>query len=383
MRKQRILVVDGSRVVRATLSKHLQANFTIVEEADGESAWQTLMLDPCIDAVICGLSLPKLDGRDLLIRLRASAKRNLRSIPLVLIVPDTFSPDDREAELRRGASGFITKSSEKPAILACLDALLTPSAATDAAGASADQTEFSSKILDDNRFRQRLTSITFDKAPPESVCVLVFAIDHRDRLIASFGVEIIEAIAARIAALLIGKVGPLDTVGRCRGERLAILSHGVDLKHGVRFGKQVCKGLAAGQLSIRGRKIRLTASVGVASSIDDQIQDGQDLLVLAENRLEQALVCGGNTVSTDYRPDCPLHCHGKSLARLLDALNNPACQEALRQNMGELGLKLLPILALMDKELSLELPLPHIAAQLELRRATQAPDADTDTQTLC
>ena len=42
---RRLLVLDNSRVVRATLSKHLKDDFEVIEEASGESAWQTLMLD--------------------------------------------------------------------------------------------------------------------------------------------------------------------------------------------------------------------------------------------------------------------------------------------------------------------------------------------------
>ena len=51
---RRILVIDDSRVVRATLNKHLKGSFELREEADGESAWQTLMLDASLCAVICG-----------------------------------------------------------------------------------------------------------------------------------------------------------------------------------------------------------------------------------------------------------------------------------------------------------------------------------------
>ena len=69
----RILVLDGSRVVRATLAKRLAGHFEIVEEGDGESAWQRLMLDGRIAAVISGISPPRLVARDLLARLRRSA----------------------------------------------------------------------------------------------------------------------------------------------------------------------------------------------------------------------------------------------------------------------------------------------------------------------
>ena len=57
---KRILVVDASRVVRAALAKHLHGEFEVIEEGDGESAWQTLMLDASIAAVISSPQTPRL-----------------------------------------------------------------------------------------------------------------------------------------------------------------------------------------------------------------------------------------------------------------------------------------------------------------------------------
>ena len=125
---RRILVVDGSRVVRATLAKHLQGDFEIVEEGDGESAWQVLMLDASIVAVISGLRTPKLEAHDLLARLRVSSMRRLRSIPFVLIVSDVENNAEREFDRTCGVAGFIAKSMKKSAIIDYLEALLSDKA---------------------------------------------------------------------------------------------------------------------------------------------------------------------------------------------------------------------------------------------------------------
>ena len=41
----RILIVDESRIVRATISKHVRDLYDYREESDGEAAWQVLVLD--------------------------------------------------------------------------------------------------------------------------------------------------------------------------------------------------------------------------------------------------------------------------------------------------------------------------------------------------
>ena len=80
---QRILVVDDSRLVRMALVRNLKGQFDVREEGDGESAWQQLILDHSIRAVISDLQMPKLDGFGLLQRVRASKQRRLQEMPFI------------------------------------------------------------------------------------------------------------------------------------------------------------------------------------------------------------------------------------------------------------------------------------------------------------
>jgi len=376
---RRILVVDGSRVVRATLAKHLKDDFEIIEEANGESAWQTLMLDATISAVISGIHPPKLEAHDLLARLRASSIRRLKEMPFTLIVSDVENLADRDFDRSRGVMGFITKSMKKPAIVGCLNALLEHG--VQVASAVAEKQEIPSpnvvplfapmpeveKLLDREAFWSILSGLSFVDGPPaDPVCALVFGIDDREGLTERFGGDVATMIAARFASLLLSKLTPLDSIGRCRGERLAIISRSVDLKQGVRFGKQVCKSLASGQITIRGQKVKLTASVGVASTSDDALTSGSELFFLADQRLDQALVCGGNTVSIEYKPKCPLHCREEDLFEMLDALMVRKGMN-LAGNIGTLGLKIMPLLQVINQELALGLPLAEIREKLQQR----------------
>lgn len=227
------------------------------------------------------------------------------------------------------------------------------------------------RLLESDKFKIVLTALSCADPKAEKVCALVFGIDNRDVLIDRFGEDIAGMIAERFASLLVAKVSPRDLIGRCRGERLAIISYGVDLKEGVRFGKRVCKSLASGQITIRGQKVNLTASVGVASTSDDEVKAGGDLFLLADQRLDQALVCGGNTVATEFKPDCPMHfCRDRSVFKLIDALNEGGEVDA-PAHIGTLGLKILPLIRVMNDELQLGLPLADIQQQLELRASIE------------
>lgn len=120
--KPRVLIADDSRIVRATLIKHIEGMFEFREAADGEQAWEALLIDPSIRVVITDLTMPRLDGYGLLQRIRSSKISRIREIPVVVI-----SGSDEKAELERvklaGANDLITKGIGTAQLLSRLDVL--------------------------------------------------------------------------------------------------------------------------------------------------------------------------------------------------------------------------------------------------------------------
>ena len=117
-----VLIVDDSRMVRASLSKHLQGHYEVQQAEDGEAGWQALLAEPRISVVISDLSMPKLDGYQLLERIRASDVPRVKVMPVMMI-----SGSEDEAERKRasdlGATDFITKGVGSAEVLARLDSL--------------------------------------------------------------------------------------------------------------------------------------------------------------------------------------------------------------------------------------------------------------------
>jgi diguanylate cyclase (GGDEF)-like protein len=386
---RRILVIDDSRVVRATLNKHLRGSFELREEADGESAWQTLMLDASLSAVVCGRNIPRLSAHDLLARLKASSMRRLREIPFTLITSDLDNKVERDFDRSLGVDGFISKSMSKTELLSYLDNLFDSAVFTDSiiqpeiptteeepppVEPSFEPIFKTPQLLDRQAFQNAVSALSLPDPKDGKVCALVLGIDKRDTLVASFGVEAADMVTTHIARMLVTKVGSSDVIGRYEGEKLGIISYGVDLEQGVRFAQRVCRSLASGQITIRGKKVKLTASVGIASN-GDTVSDGVALLALAEKRLGQALICGGNTVASECKTECPLRSVDLTASKLLDALNVQG-ETSLAANIGKLGLKLMPLLQVMDQELSLGLPLADIKQQLQERSRTESSTVD-------
>lgn len=120
--KPRVLIADDSRIVRATLIKHIEGMFEFREALDGEQAWEALLIDPNIRVVITDLTMPKLDGYGLLQRIRGSKISRIRNIPVV-VVSGSDEAEERDRAKAAGANDLITKGIGTAQLLSRLDIL--------------------------------------------------------------------------------------------------------------------------------------------------------------------------------------------------------------------------------------------------------------------
>ena len=337
----KLLVVDGSRVVRATLKKRLSAHFSIIEESDGESAWQTLMLDTSICAVISGAQPPRLEACDLLARMRTSSKRHLRALPVVLIVSDVEHHEHRERDEAAGITAFITKTMSASAMRETLDQVIAESTPQDS----------TPTVLGKEVFRRRL-----EKSPgTKESSLLVFSLDARAALQTRFGEPALTRIDSHLSTLIASRLSADDVLGQTGTDRLALFAPGVNASESARFARQICKSLAQGQITVRGETIGLTLSVGIAHSLTDQTNDPQTLLNLAATRADEASQQGGNTV-VEPAPD-----HAPPDWAVVSSW---LTSDIDRASLARLAPDIYPFLATIDRELNLGLPLAEIDRRL-------------------
>jgi diguanylate cyclase (GGDEF)-like protein len=144
--RPRVLVADDSRIVRASIVQHIRDRFDIREVMDGEAAWQAILLDSSIRVVITDLTMPKVDGFELLNRVRSSKVQRIRELPIVVISgEDEATERDRAAGM--GATDFIQKGVAAAELLARLEVLVRLSATREALAESQASLE-SSRTVD-------------------------------------------------------------------------------------------------------------------------------------------------------------------------------------------------------------------------------------------
>ncbi len=113
-----IALVDDDRNILTSLSMTLeQEGFTVRTYTDGESALQGLMAKPA-DLAVLDVKMPRMDGMELLQRLRA------RSAMPVIFLTSKDEEVDELMGLRLGADDYITKPFSQRLVLERIRALL-------------------------------------------------------------------------------------------------------------------------------------------------------------------------------------------------------------------------------------------------------------------
>jgi chemosensory pili system protein ChpA (sensor histidine kinase/response regulator) len=120
-----ILVVDDSvnvrRFMALTLSK---AGFRVEQAKDGQDALEKLQLDLPIQAIVCDIEMPRLDGFGFLAHLKADVLK--RHLPVVMLTSRSGDKHRRLA-LSLGASAYFSKPFQEQDLIATLKQLQSQS----------------------------------------------------------------------------------------------------------------------------------------------------------------------------------------------------------------------------------------------------------------
>ncbi len=354
LKSQKILVVDSSRVVRASLVRCVSKSHSVCEAHDGESAWQNVVLDTSIIAVISGLGVASEEGSDLIERIRTNRLARINGLPFYLLTSDNLSSNERERAKRLGVTAFIPKKA--PA--ATLAELFAPPDTVDkdtdtgTVGKETDVGRDSTVGLDDLRLRlDRLDSLgastpakaggtdrELGQRPSDgrlkrcleqhlkkeanghpTASALIFGIDGYASLCERFGQRIADKVVDKFSRLLRGKIGAQESLLPLADGRIGIAGN-IGREQCAVFARRVCKALSAATLSVGGKQIKATVSAGIAAMPQDGSGlSAEELFYLALSRLDAAMVAGGNRIVYAHDGGRNLR-QGEFIARLASLL---------------------------------------------------------------
>ncbi|HTN66707.1 MAG TPA: response regulator [Burkholderiaceae bacterium] len=289
--KPRILIADDSRIVRATLIKHIQGLFEFREALDGEQAWEALLIDPAIRVVVTDLTMPRLDGYGLLQRIRGSQISRIRDIP-VIVISGSDEQEERDRAKAAGATELITKGIATAQLLSRLDALsqLINDQAESGSGEGASLRHV--RPAPALRFAAAEAMLAHAVRDDKNFVLLTVCVEIRHAQGSSNAASQPEPMARAMHAvdqLLQRAVRQTDCVARTADGEFSLATTGIDANSARAFAQRICNAIRQAK-SLADEDLTLVASCGVACLAEDGgsgLQLG-DLHAIAQRRAKLA-----------------------------------------------------------------------------------------------
>jgi diguanylate cyclase (GGDEF)-like protein len=171
------------------------------------------------------------------------------------------------------------------------------------------------------------------------------------------GPDLAERVGARFAKMLAGKVRTEDSLGHFGPGQFAIVAPGTSPLVFTAFAERVREAVEVAHVPVQGRPVSLTVSIGVASVPVDQADTAPALLDLAGRRMREGMQAGGNRIVAG--DGVPAKLRQLKLQRALELIAAHR-SEVVSPHLGQLGVEILPLLHLMNRDLGLNLPLADI-----------------------
>ncbi len=143
------------------------------------------------------------------------------------------------------------------------------------------------------RFEQEFAYATRHMRP---LSVLVFDLDHFKVLNDTFGHAVGDLVLKGISGLVQQRIRLEDVLGRFGGEEFLLLMRETEARRGMMIAERIRVGIEEMVIYNESQPVRVTASMGVATSVEPGIEESMDLFILADRRLYRAKESGRNKV---------------------------------------------------------------------------------------
>lgn len=295
-----ILVIDDSEKHRAEIRAAVAdcgLFDRILEAADGIRGLKLLISEP-IDAVLCDLEMPGLDGEKLLRVKRESPGH--ANLPFLFLTASTDHAR-RARLLEDGACDAIQKPFHKADLVARLQLHMKVKRLQDElmvknATLAKLSTVDALTGLRTRRYVTELLSIEFLRARryKTPLSVLMADIDHFKRVNDAHGHPTGDAVLRGVSESLTRALRATDTGGRYGGEEILVVLPQNNLEGSMIFAER-WRSIVEESLftSPEGAKIQVTISIGVAQFLD-QYETADDLIAAADRALYVAKDGGRN-----------------------------------------------------------------------------------------
>ncbi len=287
----KVLVVDDSVAYRSYLVELLRRyQYQTLEAMDGERALRVLDEHPDIRLIITDFNMPKMDGRELIERIRRTKRREEIAI---IGLSDQTKRDTPAMLLKCGANDFLLKRFEVEEFY-CRVTQNTSMIGYVQQIREAATRDFLTRSYNRRHFFE-LAAPMYKKAKCGDIklAAAIIDADHFKKINDSFGHSAGDEALKTMANTLVGTVRSSDIVARYGGEEFVCLTIVRNQTEAEILYERVRANLASAELYEKGERIRITASIGVATDLCGSLPD---MLNRADQAVYKAKELGRNRV---------------------------------------------------------------------------------------
>lgn len=212
--RARILVVDDSKLMRKAALKMLGDEFDVVTADDGVDAWALLEQDASIRVVFTDLNMPRLDGYELLRRVRGAEDPGVQGLPVIVVTGAENDEAARMQALDTGATDFITKPFTTSDLVARARAHATHQRVTRELQAQSmvdNLTGLANRAGLLDRLQQ---DIAYARRHGQPLSLVRLEIEDFRRFFLYYGRELADALVLQVARLVRARIRKEDTAAR-------------------------------------------------------------------------------------------------------------------------------------------------------------------------
>ncbi len=328
--RQRLLIVDDSKVIRVTARKILRDHFETIEAVDGENAWEILSTQDPFSLVVSDLTMPNLDGYGLLGRIRNSPLPHISELPVIVITGANDSEGTMKKAREAGATDFIGKPFDSVLLLARTQSHADAHAATSILKQEVTALEEHTtvdaltELANEISFMERgYQQLSFAIRHNSSLAMYRLEIDDFGHLFREYGEAFTESVIQATANILGKVIRQEDTAARIGTARFALLSPGVNRTAVRNLAERIRREINARIFKHDSSIVRVSISVGIAAPDIRRNTRLDELISLADQRLARAITQGGNQVVCEGS--------GPTLSEegVFDRVTEPVVEEAL------------------------------------------------------
>lgn len=357
--KPTVLVIDDSRLVRVSIKRVLKNEFTILEAVDGEDGWEKLLANQDIQVVITDAGMPRLDGFELIKRIRDYDDNRVKNIPVMMVTGvEKAQTDIREKALSLGATDFITKPFDDVQMLARtrthakLDTTQRTLEKTTHELEETSSIDPLTKISNRRHFLQQGTqALAFANRHKQALAFIGVGIDNFNSLKTQYGDETSHQVQVWLTKLLQPTLRQEDTIARIDHGLFAVIAPTATKMDAAVLAERMRKIVQAKPFTETVIALPVTLSLGITCLGSSDIATAEGYLNSISQLVRQAQKKGGNrTLAAAAKQAAPEVAQKPKpsidMALSLLAKNNI---EPIKPFLNELARQILPLLEICNK----------------------------------